>query len=49
MSIQHTKFLYAALRIQSIKIAEAFMICQYQYISAVDIMPTITWYKLERN
>lgn len=42
MPIQHAKSLYAALRIQIIKNPEAFMICHYQYIDAVDIMPTVT-------
>lgn len=42
MPIQHAKSLYTALRIQIIKNPEAFMICHYQHIDAVDIMSTIT-------
>lgn len=42
MPIRHAKSLFAALRIQIIKNPEAFRICHYQYIDAVDIMPTVT-------
>lgn len=42
MSTQHSKSLYAILRIQIIKNPEDFMTCHYQYNNVVDISPTVT-------